>query len=88
MIKKTLEKEIGKVTHFYDRLGVAIVKLTDKLNVGDSLHVFGKHTDFTQVADSLQIEHASVEGAKRGEEIGIKVGQVVHEGDRVFRVGA
>lgn len=83
-----MEKEIGKVTHFYDRLSVAIIKLTDKLNVGETLHVFGKHTDFTQVADSLQIEHTQVEGAKKGEEIGIKVGQAVHEGDRVFRVGA
>lgn len=83
-----MEKAIGKIIHFYDRLGVAIVKLSDKLNAGDTLHILGKHTDFTQIAESLQIEHTSVETATKGYEVGIKVNEIVHEGDKVFRVGA
>ncbi|MEK7611224.1 MAG: translation elongation factor-like protein [Patescibacteria group bacterium] len=61
--------------------------MSDKLNAGDSLHILGKHTDFTQVAESLQIEHTAVEAAAKGEEVGIKVKEKVHEGDKVFRVG-
>lgn len=79
------EKQIGKIIHYYDKIGVGIIDLKAALKVGDEIHVKGKHTDFTQPIDSMQIEHAQVEKAKAKDVIGIKVGQEVREGDLVYK---
>ncbi len=83
-----LEKEIGKVIHFYNKICVAILKLTDTLSVGDTIHVVGKQTDLTQTADSLQIEHANISQGKARQEIGLKTLQPVREGDAVYKISA
>ena len=75
--------KIGKVTHFYDHLSVAIVKLTAPITVGDELHFKGHTTDFKQKADSLQFDHKEIEAGKKGQEVGIKVKDKVREGDAV-----
>ena len=80
------EKEIGKITHYYGHLNVGIIQLTDTLKIGESIHIKGHSSDFTQPIDSLQIEHASVPEAKPGDSVGIKVAQKVHPGDKVFKV--
>ncbi len=80
------EKEIGKVTHYYGKLSVGILELIDTLKVGDTIHIKGHSSDFTQVVDSIQIEHASVSEAKKGDLIGLRVDQKVHEHDKVYKV--
>lgn len=80
------EKEIGKITHYYGHINVGIVELSDALKVGDSIHIKGHSSDFTQGVDSIQIEHASVSEAKVGDVVGIRVAQKVHPGDKVFKV--
>ena len=80
------EVEIGKVTHFYGHISVAIIELTDVLKVGDSIHIKGHSSDFTQVISSMQIEHKDVPEAKAGDMIGIKVDQKTHVNDKVFKV--
>lgn len=80
------EKLIGKITHFYGRLGVGIIELSDVLKVGDTIRVKGHTSDFTQQISSMQIEHADVSEAKAGDLVGIKVGQKVHEHDFVYKV--
>lgn len=80
------EKEIGKITHYYRNISVGIVELTDDLKVGDTIHIKGHTSDFTQSVDSIQIEHKNVEQAKSGDIIGMKVIQKVHPGDRVYKV--
>lgn len=81
------EKLIGRVTHYYSRLQVGIVELTDgPLRVGDTVHIKGKHTDFVQTVDSIQLEHRNVDQADRGETVGIKVNEKVREHDQVFLV--
>ena len=80
------EKEIGKITHYYGNLTVGIIKLSDTLKVGDTIHIKGHSEDFNQTVDSMQIEHANVSEAKAGDSIGIKVIQKVHPGDTVFKV--
>jgi translation elongation factor EF-1alpha len=80
------EKEIGKITHYYGHIGVGIIELSDTLKLGESIHVKGHSSDFTQPVDSMQIEHAGVSEAKSGDSIGIKVGQKVHPGDKVLKV--
>jgi len=80
------ETLIGKVTHYFGKIGVAVVKLTAPLSLGDMVHFRGTSTDFTQTVDSMQIEHKPVQEAKAGEEVAIKVGARVREGDEVYKV--
>ena len=77
--------QIGTVTHFYNRICVAVIELTDTLQVGDSIHFLGGATDFQQKVDSMQIEHEQVEGAGNGEEIALKVDKRVRNGDKVLK---
>jgi len=77
---------VGTITHYYDKIGVAIVELSDKLKVGDTIAIEGKTTKFTQKVESIQIEHINVEEAGGGESIGLKVDQKVREGDKVYKV--
>ena len=80
------EKEIGKVIHYYSHLSVGIIELNDALKVGDKIRVKGHTDDFTQDISSMQIEHANASEAKKGDLVGIKVAQKVHEHDKVYRV--
>jgi len=80
------EKEVGKITHYYGHLNVGIIELSDALKIGDSIHIKGHSTDFTQSVDSMQIEHASVSEAKSGDVIGVQVIQKVHPHDKVYKV--
>lgn len=84
--KEDLGKEIGKVAHYYTKIGVAVIELTDALKVGDTIHVKGATSDFTQTVDSMQIEHKNVEEAKKGQSIGLKVPEHAREGDTVYKV--
>ncbi|MBM3253861.1 MAG: hypothetical protein FJZ16_06395, partial [Candidatus Omnitrophica bacterium] len=61
------EREIGAITHYYGHLSVGIVELKDALKVGDSIHIKGHSSDVTQIVDSMQIEHANVQEAKKGD---------------------
>lgn len=80
------EKLIGEITHYFGKIEVAIIKLKDTLKEGDTIHIKGKNTDFTQSVSSMQVEHENVKSAKKGEMIGIKVEKKITEGDQVFLV--
>jgi len=80
------EKEIGKITHYYGHLGVGIVELTEAIRVGETIHVKGHSTDFTQAVGSMQIEHNNVAEAMPGDVIGIKIAQNAHPHDKVYKV--
>ena len=80
------EKEIGKITHYFGKISVGIIELTDSLKVGDNIHIKGTHTDFTQKVDSMQIEHQNVQEAKAGDFVGIKVIEKVHPKDKVYKI--
>ena len=80
------EKEIGKVAHYFGHISVAAIQLTDSLKVGDTIHIKGKTSDFTQTIDSIQIEHKEIQEAKKGDDIGIKVKEHVREHDVVHKV--
>lgn len=80
------EKLIGKIVHYYGKLGVAIIELSDTLAVGNTIHVKGAHDDFIQEVKELQYEHEAIPEAKSGQQVGIKVDQKVHENDQVFLV--
>jgi translation elongation factor EF-1alpha len=79
-------KEIGKVSTYFSHVGVAAIKLSGALKVGDKIHVKGHTTDFEMVVDSIQIEKEKVDHAKSGDHIGIKVPEKVRPNDSVFLV--
>ena len=80
------EKPIGKVTHYFTKIGVAVVELDDELKVGDTIAIRGATTDLTQRVDSMQVEHESVKVANKGQSIGLKVQDRVREGDTVYKI--
>nr|MDO8134649.1 hypothetical protein [Candidatus Njordarchaeum guaymaensis] len=79
-------KEIGKVTHYFSRINVAVVQLSDRVSVGDRILIRGSTTNFEQAIESMQIEHENVTVAERGQSIGLKVKERVREGDQVYRI--
>ena len=80
------EQLIGKVNHWFGRIDVAGIELTDKLAVGDSIHVLGHTTDFEQKITSMQIMHQDVSEAGPGDDVGVKVQFRARVGDRVYKV--
>jgi putative protease len=80
-----MEKEVGKISHYYDRISVAVVQLTGELKLGDEIHILGRVTDFTQYVNSMEINHQKVESAGRGMEIALKVEDYAHRGDVIFK---
>lgn len=84
--KQAVAKAIGKITHYYSNIDVAVVKLLAPLKNGDKIRIIGgKETDFKQKVSSMQVEHEQVKSAKKGSLIGLKVAEKVHEGYRVFK---
>lgn len=78
-------KQIGKVIHFYDKIGVAAIDLTAALKVGDTITIGEGDDAFEQKVESMQIEHDKVEKAKKGDSIGIKVDQSITGKAKVFK---
>ena len=78
--------EIGRVTHFYPKISVAIVELKASLNIGDKILIKGATTNFEQTVESMQIEHKNIERAEAGQIIGLKVKERVRENDKVYRI--
>jgi hypothetical protein len=77
-------KRIGEVTHFFGKINVAVIKLTESLKVGDNVHFLGRNTDFEQEVASMQVEHEAITSADKDSEVAIKTIQRVRRGDSVF----
>jgi len=77
--------EVGRITHFFSKIDVAVIELKAALSVGDTIAIKGPTTDFEQRVDSMQIEHRNVQGAEPGQSIGLKVTQRVRETDMVYK---
>lgn len=79
-------KEVGAVTHYFTKISVAVVELSDTLSVGDKILIKGMTTNIEQTVNSMQIEHVNVEKAEAGQSIGLKVNDRVREGDTVYKI--
>ncbi|MDD5605738.1 MAG: hypothetical protein PHR51_00135 [Patescibacteria group bacterium] len=80
------DKKIGKVTHYYDKIGVAIVGLESDLALGDQITFKrGGEEVGGQVVDSMQIEKAAVDKAKKGDVIGLQVEDPIREGTEIYK---
>ena len=80
------EKEIGRISGYFSHVGVAAIKLSGGLKVGDKVHIKGHTSDFEVKIGSMEIERNSVKTAKKGDHIGIKVSEKVRPNDAVFLV--
>jgi len=78
-------KPVGEVAHFYGHIGVAIVKFNQKVPAGTELHFKGATTDFKEAAKSMQYDHADIDMAPKGKQVGVKVAKKVREGDLVYK---
>ena len=83
--EKNSQKSIGEITHFYDHISVAVVKLNDELSGGDKIKIEGHGKSFTQKVNSMQMEHEQIKTAKKGQEIGLKVNESVKRKDLIYK---
>lgn len=80
------EEEVGRVSTFFARPGVAGIDLTGVLKVGDKIHIKGATTDLELVIESMQIQNVDVKEGKSGDSVGVKIPDRVRRGDRVYKV--
>ena len=80
------EMQVGKVSHYFSKISVAVIEVTDgSIKVGDELHIKGHTSDFRQKVSSMQIEHEKVQIAEPGQSIGMKVNEPVRANDMVYK---
>ncbi len=93
LIKKNMvkpmadEKIAGRVIHYFDKIGVAVIAFDTPVAVGDTIRIVGgENTDFEQEVSSMEVDHEKVQKTKEGDEVGMKVKEKVHEGYKVYKV--
>jgi putative protease len=77
---------VGEVTHYFGRISVAALALTDTISTGDTVHILGHTTDLKQKISSMQIEHDPVDEAGPGQDVALKVDRKVRRGDKVYKI--
>ena len=81
------ETKLGHITHYFGKIMVAAIELTDgDLAVGDTIHIKGHTSDVTTSIASMQVEHTKIELAKTGDTIGTKLPAKVRPQDKVYKV--
>jgi translation elongation factor EF-1alpha len=77
--------KVAEVTHYFDRIGVAVLMLHGPLSVGDWIQ-FVRHGEslFEQEVTSMEVDHSPIASARIGDEVALKVQQVVKEGTEVY----
>jgi hypothetical protein len=80
------EKPIGKITHYFSKLNVAVIKLSKPLAKGDTIRIIGGETDFEQKVASMEIDGKKIEKAKAKDDFGLKIDKKVREGYKVYKV--
>ena len=80
------EKEVGRVTHYFDKAGVAVVKLSGAISTGDTIKFKKGDAEFTDIVESIQVNHEPMISAKAGDEVAIKISQQAKEGATLYKV--
>ncbi|MCR4275001.1 MAG: hypothetical protein NUW02_03060 [Candidatus Campbellbacteria bacterium] len=81
-----MEKQIGTVSHWFDKINVAVIKLTEPLAVGDTIKIKHGNEEFEETVSSLQVDHEDVEKTKKGDEAAVKLSQKAKEHSLVYKV--
>jgi putative protease len=79
------EELVGEVSHWFDEISVAGIKLSGDLAVGDRIHIVGHTTDLEQGINSMQLDNEDVTEAGAGDEIGVKLTSRARPGDNVYK---
>ena len=79
-------KLIGKIAHYFNKIGVAVIDLSDKIKVGETIRIVGGEVDFDQEVKSMEVDRQKVEQAKKGDSVGLKVKEKVRQGYKVYKV--
>lgn len=79
------DTKIGNISHYFDKIGVAVIEALAPIKVGDKIKIKGHDQEFEMTVGSMQIEHENIEEAKKGDSVGMKVDQAVKKGDEVFK---
>ena len=77
---------IGTVTHYFDKIGVAVLALTDPIHIGDKIRIRGNDTEFDQEVTSLQVDHEAVDTGQVGTEVAMQVTQSVRRGCQIYKL--
>lgn len=81
-----METEVGKVVHWYDRVSVAVVKLSSSLAVGDRIKVRRGEEEFEDTVSSMQLDHKDISAGKKGQGVAVKLSQKAHEGAAIIKL--
>ncbi len=85
--KATASKNlVGVVTHFFDKISVAVIEVKAPVAVGDQISIEGPQTNFKMKISSMQVEHKPIKKAKKGDDIGMKTPKPVRAKDLVYKV--
>jgi putative protease len=84
--KEKTEKPIGKITHFYGKIKVAVVKFNQKVSVGAKIRIKGANTDFNEIIKSMEYDHKKIKFALKGKLVGIKVHKIAKVGDLIYKI--
>jgi translation elongation factor EF-Tu-like GTPase len=79
-------KLVGTISHYYSRIMVAGVAVSDRLAVGDRVFIVGHTTAFEQDVTSMELDHQKIDVAESGQEVGIRVIDRVRRGDQVYKL--
>lgn len=79
-------KLIGKITHYFGKIGVAVIELSDGLKVGDRIRIVGGERDFEQMVESMEVDHKKIDKAKAGDSVGLEVEEKAREGYKVYKL--
>jgi translation elongation factor EF-1alpha len=86
-VNNVVEKKlVGRIAHYFSKIGVAVIELSADLKVGDTIRIEGGTTAFEQRVDSIEIEKQKLEAATGGQAIGLKVKEKVRPNDSVYKL--
>ena len=80
-------KKVGEITHFFDKISVAVIHADEPMKVGDKIKIYDKEGNVVveQVVESMQIDGVDQESVESGMDFGLKVEGVVKDGYLVYR---
>lgn len=81
-----MEKEIGVITHWYDKINVAVIKLNDSLKKGDKVKIKKGDIEFEEIINLIQIDHKEVDSAKKRDDVAVKLSGKTKEGAKIYLV--
>jgi len=79
-------KKIGEITHFFGKLKVGVVKISNTLSVGDNIRIVGGETDFDQSVQSIEVDGKKINKTKKGDLVGLKFFQKVKKGYKAYKI--